>query len=146
MKAFSVSTVLVAVAVTAVLAGQQADDSKNIQGTWLPVKGEIGGAPMKDETLKIISMKLEGGKYEVKAENLDKGTYTIDPSAKPKTIDVSGVEGPNAGKKLLAIYELQGDTLRICYGLGGSPRPTEFKSPAGTPTFLVTYERKKGAK
>jgi uncharacterized protein (TIGR03067 family) len=149
MKTLRASTVLAILAVMAVFAfafayaGQEADDAKAIQGTWQPVKGEVGGTAMKEEVLKIISMKLEGGKYEVKAENMDKGTYKIDPSAKPKTIDVAGVEGPNAGKTLLAIYELDGDTLRICYGLGGSPRPKEFKSPAGTPTLLLSYERKK---
>ena len=42
-----------------------------------------------------------------------------------------------------AIYELNGDTLRICYDLSGSKRPTEFKTAAGTKLYLVTYNRKK---
>jgi uncharacterized protein (TIGR03067 family) len=137
LSALSLCVVLMA------YAADQSDDAKNIQGTWLPVKAELRGEPMKEEMLKAITLKLDGGKYEVMAENLDKGTYAIDAAAKPKTIDVTGVEGPNAGRKLPAIYELGGDTLRICYGLGGSPRPTEFKSPSGTKTFLVTYKRKK---
>jgi len=128
----------------ATFAGEKVNDAKEIQGTWLPVKAQIRGEEMNEQVLKTITLKLDAGKYEVMAENLDKGTYTIDPAAKPKTIDVTGVEGPNAGKKMPAIYELDGDMLRICYGLGGSPRPTEFKSPAGTKTFLVTYKRKKG--
>jgi uncharacterized protein (TIGR03067 family) len=125
-------------------AGDQSEDAKAIQGTWLPAKAELRGVTMNDDFLKSIVLKLEAGKYEVTAENVDKGTYTIDPAAKPKTIDITGTEGPNVGKKIPAIYELDGDALRICYGLRGSPRPTEFKSLTGTQTFLVTYKRKQG--
>lgn len=124
-------------------AGGTADDAKNIQGTWLPVKAELSGKPMNDDFYKTVTLKLDRGKYEVTAESADKGTYTLDPAANPKTIDVTGVEGPNAGKRIPAIYELHGDTLRICYGLGGSPRPTEFKSLRGTQNLLITYKRKK---
>ena len=136
------SVVSLALAVTT-LAGDKSDDAKTIQGTWLPVKAELRGQPMKDEVLKIISLKLDGKNYEVRAEMLDKGTYTIDPAANPKAIDVTGVEGPNAGKKIPAIYELDGDTLTICYNLGQGPRPAEFKSPDGKMIFLVKYKRKK---
>jgi len=125
-------------------ASDQTNDLKDIQGTWLPTKAEIGGQPMTNDFLKTTVLKMDNGKYEVTvAGQPDKGAYTIDPTAKPKTLDITGTEGPNLGKKIPAIYELHGNTLRICYGLGGSPRPTEFKSPPGTPCFLVTYQRKK---
>jgi uncharacterized protein (TIGR03067 family) len=55
---------------------------------------------------------------------------------------ITGTEGPNYGKTFPAIYELKGDTLRICYDLSGTKRPTEFKSVAGTRLYLVTYHRK----
>jgi uncharacterized protein (TIGR03067 family) len=132
-----------ALAMTA-LAGPMPDDAKGIQGTWVPVKAEIGGTPMKEDFLTNTVMKLEAPKYEVTvAGSPDKGSYTLDAESKPKTIDITGEEGPNAGRKIAGIYELKGDTLRICYGLGGSARPAEFKSPAGTKYFLVTYKRKK---
>lgn len=59
----------------------------------------------------------------------------MDPGNKPKAIDISGTEGPNASKTILAISELDGDTLRVCYGLRGAPRPTEFKSHSGHRLF-----------
>jgi len=143
MKTRFLIAILSLVGLMTTFAGDKSNDAKNIQGTWLPVKAEMGGAPMKEEVLKIITLKLDGGKYEVMAENVDKGTYLMDATAKPKTIDITGTEGPNVGKKIPAIYELNGDTLRICYGLGGSSRPAEFKSLSGTQIFLVTYKRKK---
>src|ERR1041385_6943024 len=144
MKIPALLAVLSLAVATTTFAGEKSTDIKGIQGTWLPVKAELRGVVMKDEALKKIEwLKLNDGNYEVKAESLDKGTYEINSGAKPKTIDVTGTEGPNLGRKMPAIYELNGDTLVICYGLGGSPRPTEFKSAPGTKNFLVTYKRKK---
>ncbi len=127
----------------AAIGGPAANDSGSIHGTWLPSSATLGGQPMKADFLTNTVLKLADGKYLVTvAGSPDKGTYTINPALKPKTIDITGTDGPNAGKAIPSIYELDGDTLRICYGLGGS-RPTEFKSPAGTKYFLVTYHRKK---
>src|ERR1700719_4526956 len=112
------------------LASDESGDAKNIQGTWLPTKAEIGGKPMGNDFINSTSLKLDDGKYTVIVAGApDKGAYTIDPAQKPKLIDITGTEGRNLGKKIPAIYELRGDTLRICYGLGGSARPAEFKSP-----------------
>ena len=99
---------------------------------------------MADAVLQSISLKLDNGKYEVLVGAApDKGTYTLDSASKPKSMTITGTEGPNNGKTLPAIYELKGDTLRICYDLSGAKRPTEFKSVAGTKLYLVTYRRKK---
>lgn len=140
---FRVFLILVAMAIAMTAsAGSEGDDAKKIQGTWTIASAEMGGRPFPADLAKSITLKMDAGKYEVKAENVDKGTYTIDPTAKPKTLDISGTDGPSAGKHLPCIYELNGDVLKICYQLGEGPRPTEFKSPAGTEIFLVTYQRK----
>ena len=120
------------------------DDQKALQGDWIPVKAELAGKPMPAAVLKAISLKLVKNEYEVLvAGKPDKGTWTIDPTAKPKGMKITGVKGPNAGKTFPAIYELAGDTLRICYDLSGKKRPTEFKTKADTKLYLVTYQRKK---
>jgi uncharacterized protein (TIGR03067 family) len=75
-------------------------------------------------------------------EEPDRGTYTLDSATQPKSLTVTGTAGPNSGKTFPAIYELNGDTLRICYDLAGASRPTEFKSIADTKLYLVTYNRK----
>jgi uncharacterized protein (TIGR03067 family) len=134
---------LTAVASLSAFASDQ-PDAKAIQGSWTLVKAQLGGQPMGEEVMKTISLKLADGKYAVLASGEpDNGTYTLDPSTKPKSITVTGTEGPNHGKTFPSIYELKGDTLRICYDLSGMKQPKEFKSVAGTKLFLVTYHRKK---
>jgi len=129
---------------TFTLAVGSPDDAKAVQGSWKPVSAELAGQPMPDAVLKSISLKLENGNYEVFVGTApDKGTYTLDASTQPRSMTVTGTEGPNHGKTFPAIYELNGDTLRICYDLSGAKRPTEFKSVAGTKLYLVTYNRKK---
>jgi uncharacterized protein (TIGR03067 family) len=120
------------------------DDQKALQGDWLPTKAELAGKPMSDDVLKTISLKLIKNNYEVLvAGSPDKGTWSIDPEAKPKAMTVKGVKGANAGKTFPAIYELDGDTLRVRYDLSGKARPKEFKTTEGTKLYLVTYKRKK---
>lgn len=131
------------IAALAASAGE-APDAKSIQGSWVPVKAELAGQAMPEAVLKTISLKLQDGKYEVSvAGHPDLGRYTIDASTQPRSMTVTGTEGPNRGKSFPAIYELAGDTLRICYDLSGQQRPSEFKSTAGTRLYLVTYHRKK---
>jgi uncharacterized protein (TIGR03067 family) len=120
------------------------DDAKAIQGNWKPSAAELAGQPMPDAVLKTISLKLDNGKYEVFVGAApDRGTYTIDSTTSPRSMTISGTEGPNTGKTYPAIYELKGDTLRICYDLSGAKHPTEFKTVAGTGLYLVTYTRQK---
>lgn len=120
------------------------DDAKAVQGNWKPATAELAGQPMADAILKIISLKLDNGKYEVfVGAEPDRGTYTLDSATKPKSMTITGTDGPNSGKTFPAIYELKDDTLRICYNLSGAKRPTEFKSIAATRLYLVTYNRNK---
>jgi uncharacterized protein (TIGR03067 family) len=117
-------------------------DASRIDGTWLAKSAELGGKELGAQAVANLKLTLKKGEYEVQAESLDRGTVTYDDSAKPKAMDIKGVEGPNKGKTILAIYELSGDTLKVCYDLSGKSRPTELKTRAGSPLFLVTYQRK----
>jgi uncharacterized protein (TIGR03067 family) len=120
------------------------DDAKAVQGTWVPVKAEMAGQAMPDALLKSIVLKLDQGKYEVSvAGKIDKGTCTQDPTTTPKRLSIQGTDGPNAGKTFLCIYEVDGDTFRVCYDLSGMKHPEDFATAKGTSLYLVTYARKK---
>lgn len=123
---------------------EAADERKLLQGIWLPTAAELSEKPFDEATLKAMKLVIEGDKYTVTVgKSIDKGTIKLEPTAKPKAIDTTGTDGPNKGKTFPAIYELTGDTLRICYDLAGKNRPTEFKTVMDTKLFLVTYKRDK---
>src|ERR1044071_5099224 len=117
-----------------------ADDKKVIEGTWVIVEAELGGQKLPDEGIKGTRLILTADRYEYQN---DRGEYKLYPAEEIKAMDIVGKEGPNKGKSLLAIYELEGDKLKICYDLTGKTRPTKFKTAAGTRQFLVTYQRAK---
>jgi uncharacterized protein (TIGR03067 family) len=128
------------------LAARSADAKEEdaLQGTWLPSAAELGGKAFPDEVRKSIKLVVKDDTYTVTVgKDTDRGTARLNPAAKPKEMDITGTDGPNKGKTILAIYERDGDTLRVCYDLSGKGRPTEFKTREGTPLFLVTYKREK---
>lgn len=129
---------------TAMGQDETTDDAKAVQGTWTPVKAEFAGMAWPEAMLRTIVLKMDAGKYEVSvAGKLDKGTYKQDPAARPKRLTIQGTDGPNAGKTYPCIYELSGDSLRVCYDLSGEKAPTEFATAPGTKLYLVTYTRKR---
>jgi uncharacterized protein (TIGR03067 family) len=134
-----------AVVLTLSLAAWAEDkDKDSIDGTWLPAEAELAGKAFPEDVRKSIKLVVKDGKYvSTVGEVTDKGTVKLNAKAKPKELDVVGTDGPNKGKKLLAIYERDGDTLRVCYDLSGKKRPTEFKTKEDTQLFLVTYKREK---
>lgn len=135
---------MVAAAMTAFAADPPPDDAQAVQGSWKPETAELAGQAFPVAVLKTISLKLTNATYEVYVGNQpDRGTYTLDAASQPRGMTITGTNGPNQGKTFPAIYELKGDTLRICYDLSGAKRPAEFKTSAGTQLYLVTYNRKR---
>ena len=125
------------------LADEKAD-LKAMEGTWLPTSAELAGQKFPDEQRKAIKLEIADGKYTVTVgDKVDKGTFKLDTNAKPKAMDIIGTDGPNKNGNFPAIYELSGDTLKICYALEDKERPTKFETKPGKAHFLVTYQRAK---
>lgn len=115
------------------------------EGTWKPIAAVLGGVRLPDESLKAITLKITGDKYEVTVEgepHSDKGTCTLDTTTTPKRMTIKSTEGANKGKTFLAIYEMKdAGSLRVCYDMSGTEFPKEFKAPKGTPLYLAGYRR-----
>jgi uncharacterized protein (TIGR03067 family) len=74
---------------------------------------------------------------------VEAATQKLDPSKSPKTLDAKVTDGPNKGAVILGIYEISGDTLKVCFDPEGKKRPTEFKSESGSQTLVVHKRVKK---
>jgi uncharacterized protein (TIGR03067 family) len=67
----------------------------------------------------------------------------LDPTKKPKAIDAVRSEGMDKGKPMLGIYELEGESQKVCFAPVGKERPTEFSSAAGSGHVLTVWKRAK---
>jgi uncharacterized protein (TIGR03067 family) len=122
--------------------GGAESDEPELNGTWKPVTAELAGEPWPQPVLDSMKLIVKDDKYTVQVgETSDEGTVTRDSRKSPKTMDIKGTKGPNEGKTILAIFELKGDELRVCYDLTGKSRPTEFATKPDTQLFLVKYRR-----
>ena len=77
-------------------------------------------------------------KHRGKTYSKNRLIYTLDPSTKPRNIDLEF-----DGKKMfLGIYEFDGDRLRICYNM--KKRPGKFASDDDTDprNVLMEFEKK----
>jgi uncharacterized protein (TIGR03067 family) len=134
---------VVSLATSSARADGAADEWKKLAGTWRVDAATYGGKDATS-TFKAAVLTIEEGKYKLVFGSTDAGTLTIDPSKKPKSMTIMGTEGPNKDKTIPCIYEIDGDTLKICYALGGAKEaPTEFKSTAENKALLMTYKREK---
>jgi uncharacterized protein (TIGR03067 family) len=155
MRRYGVA-VLAIVSLFAVVRSQAADGTANevavakelqaFKGTWrLSVKEEDGKKFSEEEIKDIIGTGDGLGKFSVRRGDkvIGAATVKLDPTKKPKRIDVSFTEGKHKGQTLLGIYEIESDAFRVCVARAGDERPAAFSAKAGSGHTLVVYQRNK---
>jgi len=127
-----------------VAADDPKDEAKKFEGTWTMVSGEKDGKSLPEQTIKTAKLVIKGDQHDVKiGDDAFKGTHKVDPSKKPKAIDVADTEGPFKGKTVLGIYEMDADTFKICFAEPGKDRPKEFSTKSGTGHILHVWKKEK---
>ena len=128
-----------------------ADDREALIGTWKITLfhddgndrlSRLGAGPAKKEKPARVAKLVftaddcflirRDGRREMASGLTNAGwkSITLDETTTPKSIDIVGFAGKEneRTKTYPGIYELAGDTLRICYPEYGSQRPTKFES------------------
>jgi uncharacterized protein (TIGR03067 family) len=145
------NTLLIALAATAISFGRAEDkdaatkDMAQLQGEWSMVSGTTDGFPIPEQMISNSKRTCKGDELTVivGGQLIMKAKISIDPAKKPKTMDYDVTAGPNKGKKLLGIYELDGDTFKSCFAAPGAERPTDFTSKPGEKQTLTVWKRNK---
>jgi uncharacterized protein (TIGR03067 family) len=114
-----------------------------LDGIWLPVDAEFSGQRLPEGSLDKLELALSDGKYALKVSGttIDQGVIELFPESTPKAMKITGSDGPNKGRMIPAIYELDAKTLTICYDLSGAATPAGFRTEGGTQLYRVTYNR-----
>ncbi len=141
------ATLLVACLVLAAPAPKE-EDAKAVQGAWQAVTYEANGAAQKDVADKVVcTCEKDVFAFQYEGKVIWKATFKLDPSKKPRAIDVTITEGGGDGEKgkvLHGIYELGKGTLKWCTAEPGSTdRPKEFSTKEGINHMLVTLKKEK---
>jgi uncharacterized protein (TIGR03067 family) len=124
MKTISCFAVLLALSL--VMKSEAGDDKelKKLEGTWKLVSGEQGDKEIPAELLKTAKLVIKGDKHFVTMGGKEiVGTHKLDPTTKPKSIDAT-----DGDSKMLGIYEIKGDTFKVCFAEPGKDRPKDFKA------------------
>jgi uncharacterized protein (TIGR03067 family) len=119
-------------------------DRKRYEGTWQVVSLEVDGNRAAEEDAKKITVINEAdGRWAIEVEGkvVARGTSEIDPTKKPKEVDLTVTEGENSGRTALGIYEFGDGTRTVCLAQPGKDRPTGFTAPAGSGHVLAVLKR-----
>jgi RNA polymerase sigma factor (sigma-70 family) len=118
-------------------------DKDSLQGAWIPVSAEEDGKKIPEDVIKARNFEMvfteDKVTLPIKGDSQEAG-YKLDPTKKPKQIDLLLGEGKTAK----GIYLLEGDTLTLCVEKEpGGERPAEFAAKEGTTRVLMVLKKKK---
>ncbi len=120
-------------------------DLKKLEGTWMVVTAELyGNAIGRPEDKSALVIDGNKAIWMIRDEGGQTADIKLDASKTPKTIDFAITRGSDFRKTQLCIYELDGETLKICYGTpGDDKRPSEFtsKKKEGMGMSFAVYKR-----
>ena len=130
-------TCLLTFCVSCATTKKSAMRSNILNGSWTPVKQEIGGNQLQAIVFQKQKLIVLDTNYLFTAESVDKGTLQYQNGQ----MDIYGKEGINNGKHYTAIYKLERDQLTICYNLTGDSYPAAFETKSKPTLFLSVFTK-----
>jgi uncharacterized protein (TIGR03067 family) len=116
-----------------------------LHGTWKVVAAEKDGKAF--DAIKGGTLVIKDQNFAIKTASGTelKGDLALNVGKKPRTMAFAHQEGPLQDKTWHAIYDLDGDTLKICYAEleSGKDPPTQFKTEQDSGFLLIILERHK---
>jgi RNA polymerase sigma factor (sigma-70 family) len=127
-------------------AAREEGDEKKLQGDWKMAGAVFNGRQMPVVGLDNTLWSFQGAKFILQLDGrvVAHFVYKLAPDQKPKAIDLTRTDerGRPQGKPETWVYELDGDTLRMCKPVEGkTARPKELASKPGSDTMLMEFKR-----
>ena len=116
-----------------------------LEGVWsfavIDVEGTKQPAPPFESNKIIIAQ--DGHFVVVQGPKVTRGIFKLDPSKTPKHYDQTVTDGPAKGLTAACIYELEGDTYKLCGSFRGKERPATFDIKPKSGLILQSFKREK---
>jgi RNA polymerase sigma factor (sigma-70 family) len=127
-------------------AGPNAEraEAERLQGTWNFVALEVEGGIVPENIIKGSRAVVQRNTITTispTGQVLHKSTFHLDVASTPRALDLTYTEGPMKGATSLGIYELDGDTWKICIAPPGKDRPRGFVTEARSGLSVQTVKR-----
>src|SRR5262249_49745338 len=121
-----------------------------LEGAWQAVAYEANGRSAPEAVVKGMRLEFRGDRMSVyrQGERVGAHQLRLQPPKRPAVMLLKTTEGAGTGRTFSAIYELDGDRLRLCLNQqeGGRP-PVAFRTghqQPGSGTDLIELRRVKG--
>jgi len=120
-------------------------DLAMMQGDWNAVHMVSDGFVVPEDDAQALFRTVKDREYTVSRYDkvAGKGTFTIDATKRPKTIDALPTSGRAKGKPMLGIYEIDAKAFKACFAPPGKPRPTDFSAKEGSSHTLTVWEHER---
>jgi uncharacterized protein (TIGR03067 family) len=115
-----------------------------LTGSWVPVAADVSGQVLDIAELRVARLSFDLERYAIvdhAGQIVDEGTWQLGALDNPRSIDLLGNAGPNAGRRVLAIIALDGDRLCLGYDMERDQRPSGWRCEPDQLLLSITLVR-----
>jgi uncharacterized protein (TIGR03067 family) len=116
-----------------------------LTGSWAPVAADVSGQVLAIDELRVARLSFDPEGYAIvdrDGQVVDAGTWQLGALGDPRSIDLVGNAGPNAGRRVLAIIALDGDRLCLGYDMERDRRPSGWLCEPDQLLLSITLMRR----
>jgi uncharacterized protein (TIGR03067 family) len=115
-----------------------------LDGTWKVAAAEYKGKKVEKIPIEqVIFASGKAGDEAAKTKGAGVFKYQIDAGKSPKSIEATEVKEEGKRQKLVGIYEIGKDTLKLCLAPDGKKLPDGFKTGPDDEAFVLELKREK---
>lgn len=146
MKKLLACVVVLSLSAAATVSGGGRKAPPTFSGSWSKVGGIINGKKIPAEVYQNDGYELRF-KEDMYSEAImgkftEGGTFRIDASKNPATIDFTVTHGKEQGKTQLGIFKIEGDVMTLALALHGNPnRPRNFEGSGNLVVSILKRNR-----
>jgi uncharacterized protein (TIGR03067 family) len=120
-------------------------DLARFEGVWRIALVEVEGIKQAEASFAAhrVIMGKDGDFVVVQGPKVTRGKFKLDPTRTPKYYEQTITRGPAKGRAFSCIYEIDGDTYKLCGSFRGGPPPAVFETKPGSGLVFQVLARTK---